>query len=115
MNLQIKYLNIQPSENLDQYLKRRVDFAFSRFSNQILSIQIRLEDLNGPKGGYDQCCKVLIKLKTKVIIIESRETSLYTAIDQACDRSQRQVSRSLDRMRNRKLRFIPYNPLLATS
>ena len=54
MNLQIKYLNIQPSENLDQYLKRRVDFAFSRFSNQILSIQIRLEDLNGPKGGYDQ-------------------------------------------------------------
>lgn len=46
--------NRQRSDALRQYVERRLRFALGRFAHRLDQLQVRLEDVNGPRGGLDQ-------------------------------------------------------------
>jgi ribosomal subunit interface protein len=110
MHIDIQAQNFSITEPLTAYVMRRVNFAFSSRYDQIIRINVRLLDINGPRGGVDKRCRIHINLpRIKDIVIEDTEPDLYTAIDRAMDRAGRTLNRRLERQyfKNRKV-FIPH-------
>ena len=109
MHLDIVARNFELTDAIDGYVQRRIGFALSSRFEQIKEIRVRLQDINGPRGGIDKCCPIQIRLpRMRDIVIEDIEANLYVAIDRATERAARTVNRRLSRQfyKNRKL-FIP--------
>jgi len=110
MQIEIQAHTFSLTEALAAYIERRINFVLSSRYDQIKRINVRLLDINGPRGGVDKRCRIHITLpRLKDIVIEDTESDLYTAIDRATDRAARTVHRRLDRQfyKHRKI-FIPH-------
>jgi ribosomal subunit interface protein len=110
MQIEIQAHNFSLTEALATYIKRRINFVLSSRNDQIKRINVRLLDINGPRGGIDKRCRIHITLpRLSDIVIEDTEPDLYAAIDRATDRAGRTVNRRLARQfyKNRKI-FIPH-------
>lgn len=110
MQIEIQARDFPLTDALGAYVERRINFVLSSRFEQIKRIEVRLSDINGPRGGIDKRCQILVTLpRLKDIVIEDTETNLYVAIDRAIDRAGRTIDRRLKRLfsKHRKL-FIPH-------
>lgn len=116
MNIDIQSRDFQLTEALESHIRRRLDFALSPRYEQIQHIQVRLSDVNGPRGGADKCCHLHIVLPhLQDVVVNDTELDMYIAINRAIDRASRTVSRRLSRQRVRSQRATrqpQYEPLL---
>ena len=100
MKIQTRVKGYRESKEINEYAERRLLFSLSRFSNRIESVTIRLEDINGPRGGVDQQCTLSIRFKQGgQLRVESMETDWRNAIDLAADRIGRSVARHIESQR----------------
>lgn len=94
-------------------LKSKVDrllrFALGRFVGRITRVEATLSDENGPKGGEDKLCRLLVKLTTggrrktvSSVIVEEVSPTFLGAVSIAADRAARAVAREIDRQRYSK-------------
>jgi len=84
----------------------RISTAFYKFGDNIISVELTAEDVNGPRGGIDKECRLLVRLKKmENVIVTVREESHSKAISRAIDRAQRSVTRKVQRrmLRNNNL------------
>ena len=106
MQIDIQARDFALTQALNNHIRRRLDFALSSRYDQVQRIDIRLSDINGPRGGSDKCCKVHVVLPQLIdVIIEDTETDMYAAINRAIDRAGRTVTRRLARERDRYNRY----------
>src|SRR5262245_9276860 len=95
--------NVGVSQALSQYVERRFQVALGRFSKRLPLVTVRLMDENGPKGGVDKRCQVLLSMPpATAMMVDESHADLYTAIDRAADRSSRAVTRELGRRRSKR-------------
>lgn len=76
----------------------RLDGLLTRYGDEVISVDVYLKDLNGPKGGYDK--QVLIRVQLRHLApmsITTTHTDLYKAIDVCARRSFRSVRRMIRR------------------
>ena len=105
MNIDIQARDFELTEALASHIQRRLDFALSPRYEQIQQIQVRLSDVNGPRGGEDKCCRLHVVLpRMQDVGVEDTELDMYIAINRAIDRAGRSVTRRLSRRRVRHLR-----------
>ncbi|MDP2877193.1 MAG: HPF/RaiA family ribosome-associated protein [Holophaga sp.] len=98
MKLDIKGIGFSATEAIRDRVARRLGVALSRRTDQVLRVVVRLQDLNGPKGGIDKHCRIEASLARRPgEVVEAISSDLYTAIDSACRRLGRAVHRSLER------------------
>ena len=72
--------------------------SLSKFGNRVQSVTLSICDSNGPKGGIDKECKVLIKLKNMgEVTASANDESLSSAIAKTINRGERAVARRLQR------------------
>lgn len=96
---------IKVSEELREYITRRLHFALGRFQSEIRRLDVRVGDVNGPRGGVDKTCQILVSLRpsgTSPVAVETSDTDLYAAIDRSTDRVGRSVARAVQRLRQRR-------------
>lgn len=106
MQIDIQARDFALTEALHSHIRRRLDFALSSRYDQVQRIQVRLSDVNGPRGGSDKCCQVHVVLPQLIdVIIEDTESDMYVAINRAIERAGRTVNRRLARDRDRYTRF----------
>ncbi len=91
------------TDAIREHIERKLRLTLTRLRSHIESVSVRLEDINGPKGGLDKCCsiKVFIAHTPTVIIKEVRE-DMYEAIDTGVHRLAHVVTRKIERIRSRK-------------
>ncbi len=100
MQLHIRGHNLLLVPAVIERIERRLHFALSRFTECIERVTVRCADINGPRGGVDKQCRVVVKLRRGGdVVIEDTATDVDTAIDRGADRVQRAVARALARMR----------------
>lgn len=93
---------------LTLYAERRLLFALSRFDSKILSIVLKVEDTNGPRGGVDKKCQLRIKLRRcQEIIVSDTNDDLEKCLSRLADRAGRTVSRQLNKMNDVYRRRVP--------
>jgi len=102
MHFDIQTNGFSLTDSIRDYTKRRIQFALNRNDKHITRVQVRLADINGPRGGLDKRCQIDVSLAGhNDIVIEDTETNLYVAIDRACDRCARTLARKLERLHER--------------
>jgi hypothetical protein len=89
-------------------VERRLRFALSRFEPRIASIDVRLCDINGPRGGIDHRCRLVVRLRGPhtSIIVEDEDVNLESAVSRVTDRAARGVARALDSSRDGRRLFL---------
>jgi ribosomal subunit interface protein len=102
MRIEVTGQGMTVRPGLKEHVERRLAFALGRFEDRIDSVTVRLEDLNGPKGGVDKQCKIVVQIrKLPTVIVEQTAEDMYAAVDQAADRVGRAVTKKLEKARSR--------------
>lgn len=100
MKLSISGKNMKINDALKEHIEQRIYFALSRFSPRVARVSVTVEDVNGPRGGIDKRCRILVKLdRMEDVAIETTDAEIYDAVSAAADRVGRSVQRKLDRGR----------------
>jgi putative sigma-54 modulation protein len=108
MRIDIHTSKFQLTEALREHIERRVQFAMSWAQDKLPRVNLRLDDINGPKGGIDKSCRIQIPITGgKSVVIEEVQSDLYIAIDRAVERAGRAISRRLERSRTHSRKLFP--------
>ncbi|MEM7782664.1 MAG: hypothetical protein AAF623_04865 [Planctomycetota bacterium] len=79
-------------------IKARLYASFSKFGFRVSQIDLKVRDLNGPRGGIDKECKVVVRVERMGdIVVSSRDRTLTKAIPDTINRAARTVTRRLER------------------
>ncbi len=92
-----------------EYVDKRIRFALARIGHRLRRVDVRLSDLNGPRGGVDKRCLIEVRInRHPPVIVTDVQSDLYASIDRASARAGRTVMRrlALDNRRHR-LAAIP--------
>src|SRR5215831_3678307 len=105
MELKLRVRHTGVPRILRTYAERRLGFALGRFANRIGRVTVRIDDVNGPRGGIDKLCCINARLiPTGMVTIHEIDANTVEAIDRVADRIARAVSVELERRRDRTRR-----------
>lgn len=94
MELSVRAPHHLASDALREYISRRFGMAFGRISREIKSIEVRLSDVNGPRGGEDKQCSAIVSAVSGVALkFEANDSDAYRAIDKLASKVKQSVFR----------------------
>lgn len=80
----------------------RLAASFAKFGRSVLSIELFVEDVNGPCCGLDKECRLIVRLnKMKDVVVTARDAKISQAISNAINRAERTVARAIQRCSGR--------------
>ena len=96
---------VKVTTDLREYIDRRLYFALGRFGTALDNVSVRVGDTNGPRGGVDKHCRIVVKLRTSGstnITVDDNDEDLRAAVARASNRAGRTVARSIERKRRKR-------------
>lgn len=106
MHVRIEARNAEISRTSKEWIERRLRFSLGRFGDRIGQAAVRLADLNGPRGGEDQHCRIEVSLvPSGSIMAEATDAEIELAVSRAAERVARRVRDALDRKRTVRARL----------
>lgn len=110
MNIDTRSLGFELTPALARHVEDRVRAALSQAGGQVSHVAVRLDDVNGKRGGVDKRCRVVIALDRRPpSVVSVTHADLYAAIDEAARTAWRAVQRALTRHVRRE-RLDPQRP-----
>jgi ribosome-associated translation inhibitor RaiA len=102
MELSIRTHGFDLSDPLKSYTERRLRSSLGGFGTRLEGVEVRLGDVNGPRGGIDKRCaiKVIVR-RSGVVFARAAGDDVYSTVDHAAARIRSAVSRTLSRRRPR--------------
>ena len=105
MRVEIRVHDGEVSSALGDQIERRLGFAFGRFGSRVRRVVVHLRDVNGPRGGEDQHCRIEVSLlPSGTIMAEATDTEVALAVGRAAERGARRVRDALERERTMRTR-----------
>lgn len=103
MQIAIHSRGFSLTQALDAHVQRRLGFTLARSADRVRRVDVRLSDLNGPRGGVDKRCLIQVRLDgLPAVVIDEVQPNLYTAIDRAAGRAGRTILRRLAQSGSRR-------------
>ena len=100
MLIDILNRNVPVEPATREWVERRVHFSLGRFVARIHRVAVMFENINGPRGGNNQRCRVLITLVPEGnVVIDDVDSTIEAVTARAVDRAARAVVRELERQR----------------
>ena len=99
MNISIRTQHFDVSQAIQGFVRNKVESALARFRDEVLSVDVFLSDINGPKGGQDKRVIIRIQLRRHQVAVESLHNDLYIAISKGSSKVRRVVRRKLSKLR----------------
>jgi putative sigma-54 modulation protein len=101
----LRAIGVPLSDDDRTYALRRIAFKLGKHGRSIERVSVRIEDVNGPRGGVDKRCRIKVVVRGREsVVTEQPDQDLRAAVDVAADRVERSVRRSLEAERRRALR-----------
>jgi putative sigma-54 modulation protein len=101
MLINIETQGIESRHLLVEHTKKRMAYALSHAYDHIERVNVRLSDINGPRGGIDKSCLLTIDIRgLEPIVVEDIQADIISAIDRAADRAGRSIIRKLEKHRH---------------
>jgi putative sigma-54 modulation protein len=108
MRFKIVSRGLRLSSAMHNYLERRAQFALGRFAAAIHTVQISVLDENGPRGGIDKRCRVLLSLQRgEPLVVEGLGDQLERLFADTLERAGRTVARTIKRTTTRRSEWRP--------
>lgn len=101
MDIHLTAPRIPRVAQLVELARRRAGFTLARFGDLVRDVEIRLRDVNGPRGGPGIACLTRLRLtRGGEVVAESSacspEEGIALALERLASRLRRQVSRRQD-------------------
>jgi hypothetical protein len=98
MRITVNNKQSQISESAIQHAMSRIETAFSKLRGEVISVELLVEDVNGPRGGIDKKCQIVVNLRKMASVAVSVEKATFSkAISQTISRARRAASRKVQR------------------
>ncbi len=102
MKIQIRLHGLDHSKAFSEYATRRIEHVLGRLGKRLSRIVLRVVDTNGPRGGEDERCRLLISgPRLGTVILTEVRGDVYSATELALYRARRALRRDLGRSRAR--------------
>ena len=96
----IRVIGAEFNQHDRDFLARKLGTKLAKFASSIERVTVRLFDVNGPKGGTDQVCRIKVVLSgLPSVLVEQRDAALQNAIDAAIRATALAVRRAIQRRR----------------
>lgn len=100
MKIHLESQGFETTQAIKEHVQRQLNLNLANFDSHIVSVDVFLRDVNGPKGGVDMKTLVCIQLDTRQSVkVESTRSDLYASIVIATRQAKRAVRRSLSKHR----------------
>ena len=87
MELTITNLNVDLSSQSLISIRQKTGRMFNKINDNVQRIKIVINDINGPKGGRDKQCRIIVHTKGMPdIIITDNQTTVMAAVNIALSR-----------------------------
>jgi len=94
MDITIISRNVSIGPRLRQLIEKRLHFALHRFSDLLGSVKVTFSDINGPRGGVNKHCRIVVDVESiGTVVIRETDKTLSKAITRAASRLSQSVSR----------------------
>lgn len=94
IDIHTSQLNLHPGHRAQ--IVRRVRSTLARLSAHVRRVAVHLSDINGPRGGLDKRCRLLVQIdRHPAAVIEDYDTDLFDLVDRSVKRAGRAVQRRL--------------------
>lgn len=94
MKLKVTSRDSSVDDRLMALIHRQIGYALARFEPRIRDINVRLSDLNGPKGGIDKHCKIMVKFRNgESVVVDVADVEFEPVIHRAVDRVAKRIQR----------------------
>lgn len=88
------------------YTQKRVKQRLGRLGVNAKRVQVILSDTNGPRGGEDKKCQVLLDIAGRgQLAVHAIDDDMYGAIDQSLVRAKRRVIKVSKRRHSSRHRY----------
>ena len=96
-------VELDPDDRI--YIRRKLGLKLGKFAASIERVSVRVQDVNGPRGGVDHACRVKVVLsEAPSVVFVGQDASLAAAIDGALAGTERAVRRAVRRRRTKGMR-----------
>jgi hypothetical protein len=100
MQISVGSSDSEISHKLGPFVERRAYFNLGRYVPRLKRVLVRLEDVNGPRGGNDKRCRVVLRVaKLTDTVVEVQGDSWHAVVARALERAERALGRSIERHR----------------
>ena len=101
MEVEVRIQGVDLADAVRTYAARRMRFALGRFASRVGRVVMRISDVNGTRGGADQCCHISAELlPSGKVVLQQTDADLFTAIDRAAERVAQAFRREIQRLRD---------------
>lgn len=101
----IRVTGVTLGEDERAYIRQRLGEKLGKYAESIERVSVRMEDVNGPRGGVDQACRIKVVLSgLPSVVFERQAASLKPAVTGALTGVERAVRRAVERRRTQPLR-----------
>jgi ribosome-associated translation inhibitor RaiA len=96
----IRVLGANLSKDTRSEIRNKLNRKLGKVAKAIERVSVRVKDINGPRGGIDQVCRIKVVLSNlSSVVFEAQDASLDVAIGSALTGIERAARRSLQRRR----------------
>lgn len=100
MRILVKALGFNPGDALRRHAARRLQATLANWAGRMGQVVVRILDINGPRGGTDKTCSVLLSAPRRAPVLVTAVTGdYYSAVDLAAQKAGRVASRLFRRPR----------------
>ena len=101
MDMRMTGNNISISEALNAYTEHRLRSVVGKAFKAFNELEVRLRDVNGPRGGVDKECSIRVALhRAGVVFVRATGEDAYATVDKAASRLKLAVARRIGRSRS---------------
>lgn len=101
----IRMVGARLTKQQREQIRRELGARLGKFGAAISRVSVRVEDINGPRGGVDQACRIKVVLsELPSVVFESRDRSLDVAVRNALLGIEQTVRRRVQRTRMKPIR-----------
>jgi hypothetical protein len=98
-------LGSYPNKERAEQIEHRVRTELKRAERAIELVRVYVEDINGPRGGIDEACRIVVQLpRGGCVAVAGRGSNLLATVSQTLVRAGLAVRRHIQRRKTRRRR-----------
>ena len=102
----IRVLGRNLSQDKRNAIRKKLGRRLGKFAPAIERVSVRVKDVNGPRGGIDQLCRIKVVLSgLPSVVFEAQDDVLDKAIGKALAGTERAVRKSVRRRRMKPVKI----------